>query len=53
MKKTLSYLVFAVILALSWHSLSAASNAKHKGASTVPARVHFSGNLEGELEPCG
>ena len=53
MKKNLSYLVFVLVLGLSWHSLSTASDTKHKGASAVPTRVHFSGNLEGELEPCG
>jgi hypothetical protein len=53
MKNVLSYLVFAMVLGVSWHSLSTASNAKHKGALPAPARVHFSGNLEGELEPCG
>lgn len=24
-----------------------------KTTKTVPARVHFSGNFQGELEPCG
>jgi len=53
MNKSFSYLLLALVLALSWASLSVAANAKRKSAVKAPARVHFSGNIEGELEPCG
>jgi hypothetical protein len=53
MTKSLSYFLFVLVIALSWTSLSGAANAARKGNSKVPARVHFSGNIEGELEPCG
>lgn len=53
MNRSLSYLLLALVLALSWTSLSDAANNKRKGNTKTPARVHFSGNIEGELEPCG
>jgi hypothetical protein len=44
-------LLFVLVMGLS--SLWAAGASKHKGAVKVPARIYVSGNLEGELEPCG
>jgi len=48
MQKTLALIVFAFLFALSLGSISLAAH-----SNKVPARVHFSGNLEGEIEPCG
>ena len=53
MHKSTPILLLALVLALSWTSLSDAANTKRKSSVKAPARVHFSGNIEGELEPCG
>ena len=47
--------VFVVALVLSLSSLYQVADARRKETSKVkvPARVHFSANFEGELEPCG
>lgn len=52
MNKSLA-LLLVLVLALGWTSFSDAANARRKGSTKVPARVHFSANIEGELEPCG
>lgn len=45
------WVCFILLGALAAH---AGSKAKSKAAgATHPVRVHYSGNLEGELEPCG
>jgi hypothetical protein len=46
-------LMLAVLLALCAGLPDHVALAKKKNAATVPTRVHFSGNMEGELEPCG
>jgi hypothetical protein len=46
-------LVLAVMLAVGSGSLVQVAHARKKDAAKVPARIHFSGNFEGELEPCG
>lgn len=51
--KPLSVLALLLALVLGFGSLWAAGASKHKGAMKVPARIYISGNLEGELEPCG
>ena len=53
MNRSIPYLLLALVLALGWTSLSDAANTKCKSQVKAPARVHFSGNMEGELEPCG
>jgi hypothetical protein len=51
--KPLSVLALFLGLVLGFGSLWAAGATKHKGLVKVPARIYVSGNLEGELEPCG
>jgi hypothetical protein len=47
----------ALVLAVAVTSLDGWAQARKKDAAkqtkAVPARVHFSGNFQGELEPCG
>jgi hypothetical protein len=47
------WLVLVIIVAACFGTIWAAAAPKHKGTVKVPARIHVSGNLEGELEPCG
>jgi len=46
-------LIFLLTLAVCFGTLWAGNAAKRKGVVKVPARIHVSGNFEGELEPCG
>jgi hypothetical protein len=52
MKQGGSRILLLVFLAVSTFAAHAASNAK-ADQPRHPVRVHYSGNLEGELEPCG
>ncbi len=45
--------LLAALLGLGVCAVQLTAQAGHKGKVMPPARVHFSGNLEGELEPCG
>jgi hypothetical protein len=47
------WLVVAVMLAVCFGSLSQIAYARRKDTGKVATRIHFSGNLEGETEPCG
>jgi hypothetical protein len=46
-------LIAAVVLSVCAGSLFEVAHARVKSTEKVPARIHFSGNFEGELEPCG
>lgn len=45
--------LLAVLLGFGLGAVQMAALAEKKVKATPPARIHFSGNLEGELEPCG
>ena len=46
-----------LVFAIAFGGVEGWAQARKKDAvkttRTVPARVHFSGNFQGELEPCG
>jgi len=46
-------LALVIALAVVAASSNDAAYARRKSTPKVPARIHFSGNIEGELEPCG
>jgi len=46
-------LVAAVVVAICAGSLTGVAHARRKDSDKMLARIHFSGNFEGELEPCG
>jgi hypothetical protein len=46
-------LMIAAVIALGSSSLFSVALARRTGPASVPARIHFSSNFEGELEPCG
>jgi hypothetical protein len=45
--------VMAVLFAVFAGSLFQVAHARPTDALKVSARIHFSSNFEGELEPCG
>lgn len=55
--KTTQLTIAVLALALAVTSLEGWAQARKKETAktvkAVPARVHFSGNFQGELEPCG
>jgi len=46
-------LVLAVVFAVCAGSLVDVAHARKKDIERMPARIHYSSNFEGELEPCG
>lgn len=51
--RTIACAALALAISLSSPAQTAKHNARHKDTGKVPARIHFSGNIVGELEPCG
>ncbi|MDD5089016.1 MAG: hypothetical protein PHI18_09515 [bacterium] len=51
------FMLWALLLLIAVGSVEGWAEARKKNAAktakAVPARVHFSGNFQGELEPCG
>lgn len=51
--KLRNLLALILVFAIGFGAVWAAGKTKHTGTVKVPARIHVSGNFEGELEPCG
>jgi len=48
-----SLLILAAVLVMCAGSLFEVAHARVNDTVKFPARIHFSSNFEGELEPCG
>lgn len=51
--RTIAIAAVALVLCLGSSAQTAGKDARRKNTAMVPARIHFSGNIVGELEPCG
>lgn len=51
--RLISLWVLVIAVSLGAVSALAAASKKKSLAGKPPVRIHYSGNLEGELEPCG
>ncbi len=51
--KTRTLLIVLLALAVTAFAAAEAKKPVKKPRSDVPTRIHYSGNISGDLEPCG
>jgi len=53
--KDRNIILLAIVAAtcLSWSAFAGDARKKDTAQKQVPARIHYSSNFQGELEPCG